>query len=90
MDALARPLEGGRVFFAGEHTNSEYPASVHGAFISGRREARHMLRTWHDLALPDPIAYGMQLPVPLPLPFALSSPPCSLKYREHCAHVLPP
>jgi hypothetical protein len=58
MDALARPLDGGRVFFAGEHTNSEYPASVHGAFISGRREARQILRTWHDLALPDVIAYA--------------------------------
>jgi len=61
MDALARPLEGGRVFFAGEHTNSEYPASVHGAFISGRREARHMLRTWHDLTLPDMISYSSQM-----------------------------
>ena len=58
MDALARPLDGNRVFFAGEHTNSEYPASVHGAFISGRREARHILRVWHDLPLPDVIAYG--------------------------------
>ena len=28
-----------RVFFAGEHTIRQYPATVHGAFLSGMREA---------------------------------------------------
>ena len=28
-----------RVFFAGEHTIRNYPATVHGAFLSGCREA---------------------------------------------------
>ena len=28
-----------RVFFAGEHTIRNYPATVHGAFLSGAREA---------------------------------------------------
>ncbi|WIA32039.1 hypothetical protein OEZ86_002891 [Tetradesmus obliquus] len=37
-DALAQPL-GDRVFFAGEATTSRYPATMHGAFATGLREA---------------------------------------------------
>ncbi|MFQ3661278.1 MAG: FAD-dependent oxidoreductase [Chloroflexaceae bacterium] len=40
--ALAAPLNG-RLFFAGEHTSVEHPATVHGAFLSGRRAAREVL-----------------------------------------------
>lgn len=37
-DALAAPVAG-RLFFAGEATNSRYPATVHGALLSGWRAA---------------------------------------------------
>jgi len=40
--ALAAPVDD-RLFFAGEATESDYPATVHGALLSGRREARRIL-----------------------------------------------
>jgi len=40
-DTLAEPI-GDRVFFAGEATSRTYPATVHGAFLSGEREARRI------------------------------------------------
>lgn len=33
-----------RIFFAGEATSMEYPSSVHGAYLSGIREARKIMR----------------------------------------------
>ena len=39
--ALAEPV-GERLFFAGEATIPEYPATVHGAFLSGVREAERI------------------------------------------------
>ncbi|KAG9451478.1 hypothetical protein H6P81_011443 [Aristolochia fimbriata] len=42
-DTLAECI-GGRVFFAGEATNRRYPATMHGAFLSGLREAANMSR----------------------------------------------
>lgn len=41
-EILGRP-EGQRLLFAGEHTHVEYPATVHGAFLSGIREANRIL-----------------------------------------------
>ncbi len=39
--ALAEPI-GDRVFFAGEATDPDHPATVHGAFLSGVRAAREI------------------------------------------------
>ena len=39
--ALAEPVEE-RLFFAGEATSPDYPATVHGAFLSGVREAQRI------------------------------------------------
>ncbi len=48
-EALAEP-EGDRLFFAGEATHGEYPATVHGAILSGLREARRIARLFHGRA----------------------------------------
>ncbi|KAG0476263.1 hypothetical protein HPP92_013104 [Vanilla planifolia] len=43
-DVLAESIGGGRVFFAGEATNRRYPATMHGALLSGFREAANISR----------------------------------------------
>ncbi|MEM7031038.1 MAG: FAD-dependent oxidoreductase [Chloroflexota bacterium] len=40
---LAKPVHD-RLFFAGEATSSDYPATVHGAYLSGKREAKRILK----------------------------------------------
>lgn len=44
-DVLARPIEN-RVFFAGEATHRRYPGTVHGAYLSGIREANRVVRSF--------------------------------------------
>ncbi|CAD6891129.1 unnamed protein product [Tilletia controversa] len=46
FDELARPLWDGRLGFAGEHCHADCYASVHGALLSGRREAA---RIWSEI-----------------------------------------
>jgi monoamine oxidase len=41
-DALAASL-GGQLFFAGEATQRQYPATVHGAYLSGLRAAQEVI-----------------------------------------------
>ena len=43
-DELAWPVgvSSQRIFFAGEHTNGQHPATATGAFISGLREAQRI------------------------------------------------
>lgn len=43
-DILAESIGDGRVFFAGEATNRRYPATMHGALLSGFREAANISR----------------------------------------------
>lgn len=41
-DTLAESVGNGRIFFAGEATSRQYPATMHGAFLSGLREAANI------------------------------------------------
>ncbi len=41
-DRLADPVDHGRLLFAGEATIRQYPATVHGAYLSGIREAKRI------------------------------------------------
>ena len=43
FNELARPLWGDRLFFAGEATDSDHYATVHGPLITGQREAKRIL-----------------------------------------------
>jgi monoamine oxidase len=58
MDDLAAPV-GGRVLFAGEATQSDYYATVHGAMLSGIREAKRLLAQ-PSVALPEPSSWLLE------------------------------
>ena len=38
---ISIPIDG-LIYFAGEHTHQDYPATIHGAYLSGLRAAQSM------------------------------------------------
>ncbi|KAL5705217.1 Lysine-specific histone demethylase 1 1 [Ranunculus cassubicifolius] len=50
-DVLAESVGDGRLFFAGEATNRRYPATMHGALLSGLREAANILKAANKRSL---------------------------------------
>jgi lysine-specific histone demethylase 1 len=63
--AMAKPV--GNLFFAGEHTTSTHPATVHGAYLSGLRAASEVID-----AMLGPIHVPVPLVLPKESPFSLS------------------
>ena len=47
-DQLSYPIDN-KLFFAGEHTIKRWPASVHGAYLSGIREARKIVNIFNNM-----------------------------------------
>lgn len=54
MKALAQPV-GKSLHFAGEATSVNYPATVHGAWLSGVREAKMIYVSVPPQAVPCPV-----------------------------------
>lgn len=46
----AAPIAGKRIFFAGEHTRADHPATTHGALLSGRKAAADVLTSFPKVA----------------------------------------
>lgn len=72
-DALAAPVDD-RLFFAGEATNRDYAATVHGAYLSGVREAERWMEAERSLPLAGAARGSSGRKAPRRLPRRLRSP----------------
>jgi monoamine oxidase len=59
FEIMSRPV-GSSLLFAGEATNWQHPATVHGAYISGVREARRVIEN-SDYSLTERKQFAMEL-----------------------------
>ncbi len=80
FDTLAEPI-GGRIFFAGDATIRTHPGTVHGALLSGRREAKAIAAELAARAVPRParavVASGISHPHPETFPADIGAEGCS-------------
>lgn len=70
-DVMARSV--GNLFFAGEHTMRDYPATVHGAYMSGLKAASEVIE-------------AMLGPIEIPVPLVLPKDSLLLQKRKKAAH----